>query len=89
MTNENSHGFKFTDRVRVEWDIEISTVLRGRVIRTGKKFVDVLFDEYTENQRVGLKGIQRFTLRKGGLMIAAKWHWVLGIPVLVKDVSTS
>ena len=67
------------DKVRIEWDVPMGKEFVGEVVKVAVRFVDVRFDIGA----AGIKSLQRFTRRKDGRYIAAGWHWVVGIPVLV------
>ena len=70
-------GFRPHDRVVVEWDCPIQPS-HGIVLTITRRWVDVEL----EDPQASLKGIQRFTLRKDGSWIAARYNWVWGIPRL-------
>ena len=69
-------------RTNISWDVPHGDTYRGHVVATDKIGVVVEFDV---EPGAGLRKRQRFTRRKDGRLIAARWHWAVGVPVLVPD----
>jgi hypothetical protein len=67
-------------RTTVMWDVEMAGTFLGTVISADKAGVVVEFDG---EPGAGIDRRQRFTKRKDGRFIAARWHWAVGVPVLV------
>ncbi len=80
MTNDQLAGltgYRPHDRVLGEWDVDIEPS-RGIALIITRRWIDVEL----EDPHGGLRTIQRFTLRKDGRWIAARWNWCMGIPTL-------
>lgn len=73
---------KVGQRTNIAWDVPHDDNYHGVVISADKLGVVVEFDN---EPGAGLKKRQRFTWRRSGRLIAAKWHWTAGIPVLVAE----
>lgn len=80
--NVNTEKFKIGDTVIAEWDVQMPKNLdfSGKVISVNKLNIIVEFN----CANGALDKIEKFTLRKDGTYKPARWHWALGVPIIIK-----